>query len=94
MPAYISKYNSTHENHIFSMIPNVEKEGWSYLTLQKFSTLLHGITSKTVLGWGNYLNTLQNIRVSSLFKLPFTTKNKFKSHEKMCINKDFCGIVF
>ena len=25
--------------------------------------------------------------------LPFRTENKLKSHEKVCQNKDFCGVV-
>ena len=28
-----------------------------------------------------------------LSSLPFRTENKLKSHEKVCQNKDFCGVV-
>ena len=49
---------------------------------KKLSTLLHGITSKHK---GNFycLNCLHSFR----------TENKLKYHEKVCNNKDFCGIV-
>ena len=79
LPAYISKHNSTREKQIILlMIPNEEKEGWHYLA----SALLHGITSKHE---GDFycLNCLHSFR----------TENKLKSHEKVCKNKDFCGIV-
>ena len=49
---------------------------------KKLSALLIGITSK---------------RHSDIYCLnwfhPFRTENKLKSHEKVCKNKDFCGIV-
>ena len=64
------------------MIPNKEK-GWGhYLAVKKLSTLLRRVTSKHR---GNfyYLNCLHSFR----------TQNKLKSHEKVCKNKDFCGIV-
>ena len=46
------------------------------------SDLLHGKTPKHK---GNFycLNCLHSFR----------TENKLKSHEKVCKNKDFCGIV-
>ena len=49
---------------------------------KKLSTLLTGITSKH---HGDFycLNCLHSFR----------TENKLKSHEKICKNKDFCGIV-
>ena len=64
------------------MIPNEEKEQWHYLAVKKLSALLHGITSKHK---GNFycLNCLRSFRA----------ENKFKSHEKVCKNKDLCGIV-
>ena len=83
-PAYVSKHNSTREKQIILlMIPNKEKEGrWHYFAVKKLSTLLHGITSKHK---GDFycLNCLHSFR----------TENKFKSQEKVCKNKDFCGIV-
>ena len=48
-PAYISKINSNCEKQIILLlIPNEEKEGWHYLTVNKLSALLHGITWKTI----------------------------------------------
>ena len=49
---------------------------------KKLSTLLRGLTSKHR---GDFycLNCLHSFR----------TENKLKSHEKVCQNKDFCGIV-
>ena len=81
-PAYISKHNSTCEKQlILLMIPNIEKEGWHYLAVKKLSPLLHRVTSKHK---GDFycLNCLHSFR----------TENKLKSHEKVCKNKDFCGI--
>ena len=53
-----------------------------YLALKKVFALLRGITSKHD---GNfyYLNCLHSLR----------TENKLKSHEKVCENKVFCGVV-
>ena len=64
------------------MIPNKDKGRWHYLTVKRLSALLHGITSKHN---GNFycLSCLDSFR----------TKNKLKSHEKVCKNKDFRGIV-
>ena len=82
-PVYVSKHNSTGEKHIILlMIPNEEKEGWHYLAVKKHSALLRGITSKH----HDYLYCLNCLH-------SFTTENKLKSPEKICKNKDFCGIV-
>ena len=64
------------------MIPNEEKEGWHYLAARKLSALLRAIISKHVgrFYWFSCLHT-------------FRTKNKLKLHEKVCKNKDICGIV-
>ena len=81
--AYISKINSNCEKQtMLLMIPNKEKESWHYLVAKKLSALLRGITSKHQ-GDFYYLNCLHS----------FATKNKLKYHEKVCKNKDFCGIV-
>ena len=58
------------------------KKGWRYLAVKKLSALLDGITSKHK---GDFysLNCLHFFR----------TDNKLKSHEKVCKNKDFCGIA-
>ena len=64
------------------MVPNEGKEGWHYLTVKRLCTLLRGITSKH---HGDFfcLNCLHSFR----------TENKLKCHEKVCKDKDFCGIV-
>ena len=81
--AYISNYNSTREEQIvLLMASNEEKEGWHYLAVKNLSELLTGITSK-LHGCFHCLNYFHSFR----------TENKFKSHEKVCKNKDFCGIV-
>ena len=49
---------------------------------KKLSALLKGITSKN--DFDSYcLNCLHSFRI----------KNKLKSHEKVCKNKDFCGVL-
>ena len=63
------------------MIPNVEKEGWHYLAVNKLSALLRGITSKHDCDF-HCLNCHRSFR----------TENKFKYHGKVCKNKDFGGI--
>ena len=50
--------------------------------MKRLSTLLRGITSKDH-GDFYYLNCLHSFR----------TENKLRSCEKICKNKDFCGIV-
>ena len=59
-----------------------KKEGWHYLTVKKLPILLRWITSKHH-GEFHCLNCLHS----------FKTANKLKSHEKVCKNKDFCGIL-
>ena len=44
-PAYISKYNSTHEKQIVLLMISNGK-GWHYLAVTKLSPLLKGITLK------------------------------------------------
>ena len=59
-----------------------KKEGWHYLPVKKLSTLLRGIISKHHDGF-YCLNCLHSSR----------TENNLTSHEKVCKNKDACGIV-
>ena len=82
-PGYISKINLNCEKQtILLMIPNEEKQGWYYLAVKKLFTLLRGIKSKHHVYFYclNYLHS-------------FRDDNKLKSHEKVCKNKEFCGIV-
>ena len=75
--------NSKYEKQIIpGMIPNVQNEGWQYLQVQKITASLRGITSKHD---GDFycLN----------YVLFFWTENKLKSHEKVCKNKGFGGII-
>ena len=65
------------------MIPNVEKEGWHYLAVKKLPALLHEMNSKHKCDF-YCLNCVHFF---------FRTENTFKSHEKVCKDKDFCGIV-
>ena len=64
------------------MIPNEEREGWHYFAVKKLYTFLHGISSKHK---GDFycFNCLYSFR----------TENKLESYEKVCKNKEFCGIV-
>ena len=64
------------------MIPNEEKKGWHYLAVKKLSVLLYETTSEHK-GDCYCWNCLHSFR----------TKNKLKSHEKICKSKDFCGII-
>ena len=81
--AYFSKINSNCEKQIILlMISNEEKEVWHYFTVKRLSALLRGITAKHD-GEFYCLNCLHS----------FKTKNKLKSHEKVCQNKKFFGII-
>ena len=54
------------------------EKGWHCLT-----ALLRRMTSKN----NGAFNDLKCLH-------PFRTENKLKVHEKVCKNKDFCGIAF
>ena len=58
------------------------KIGWHFLAVKKLSESLYGITSKHKGGF-YCLNCFHSFR----------TENKIKSHEKVCKNKDICGIA-
>ena len=49
---------------------------------KKLSALLRGITSKTngIFYCMNYLHS-------------FRTNNELESHQKVCVNKDFCNVI-
>ena len=76
-------YNSTHEKQlILLMISIEEKEGCHYLSVKKLPTLLRGVTSK-------HNGDFYCLKCFHSFR----TENELKSHEKVCKNKDFCGIA-
>ena len=64
------------------MIPNEEKEGWNYPAMRKLSAFPYRIPPKYK---GNFycLNCLHSFR----------TEERLKAREKLCKNKDFCGIL-
>ena len=64
----------------FLMIPN--KKGWHYLAVTKLPALLRRVTSG---------NNGDFCCLSCLHS--FRTKQKLKSHMKICENKFFCGII-
>ena len=57
-------------------------KGWHYLAVTKLPALPKGITSKNN-GDFYYLNCPHSFR----------TENKLESHSKVCVNRDFCGII-
>ena len=63
------------------MVPNGERQ-WHYLALKKLSALLRGITSK-------HYNDFYCLNCLHFFR----TKSKFKSHRKVCENKNFCNVI-
>ena len=64
------------------MIPNEEKESWHFLTVKKLSALLKEITSK-------HDDDFYCLNCRYFFR----TENKLIYREKICKNKDFCGVV-
>ena len=74
-PAYISKHSSNRKKQI--IFNDLNGEGWHYLVVKKLSVLLREITLKHD---GNFYC------LKCLY--PFRTENTFKSHEKVCKNKD------
>ena len=80
--SYTSKINSNSEKQVILLIiPNEEKKACIILQLKKLSTLLRGRAKHH----GNFycLNFLHSFR----------KEDEVKSHEKLCKNKDFCGII-
>ena len=78
-PANISKYNSICKKQITLLMIQYDK-GWHYLAVKQLPVLLRGITLK------------HNGDLYCLNCLHSRTENKFKCHEKVCKNKEFCGI--
>ena len=78
--AYVSKHNlNCKKQVIFLKIPN-DKE-INYLAVKKLSALLRGITSKH-----------HRYFYCKDYHYSFAIKNKLKSYECLCENKDFCNI--
>ena len=78
--AYKSKYNLNRKNQVILLMITDGKK-WHYLALKSLSALFRGITSKH--GGDFYcLNCFQS----------YTTENKFKKHEKVCENHDYCHV--
>ena len=78
MPCLYFKTTSNCEKQIvLLMILNKEKEGWHYLVVKISSALQKKITSKHN---GDFY------RLSCFHS--FRTENRFKTHEKICKNKD------
>ena len=69
-------------NNYLNDLKRRKKESCLYLALKKLSALLRETTSKYN-GDFYFLNYLHS----------FSTKSKLKSHEKVCKDKDFCGIM-
>ena len=80
-PAYISK--------IFSMIRCIENEGWHFLVAKNYLMLS---LSYICISKRKNLEKYSVFIVLILFH-SFRIENKFKSHEKVCKNMDFCGVV-
>ena len=81
-PAYVSKYNSSHEKQVILLMNSNGEKQWHYIAVKKLSALLRGITSKHHGGF-YYLKCLHSC----------TTEKKLKSHKKVCKNKNFCNIM-
>ena len=84
LPVYISNHNFSREKWIILLIiQNEEKEGWHYLAIKKKSALLH---KKTLNHKGDFycLNCLNYFRAEI----------KLKIFDKICKNKDFCGLKY
>ena len=77
------KFIQIEKKIILLMIPNEEKEDWDCDAVKKLLALLTWITSKNNKGF-YFLNCFHSFR----------TNNKFKPHETIRRNRDFCRIIF
>ena len=78
--AYISKYNSTHENQVILLLITYD-EKWYYIAAKSLSALLRGINSK---------NNGDFYCLNCHFVHLFRTENRHKIHENVCKNYDYC----
>ena len=76
--AYISEYNNEPHNQVHLLMFTDGDCNWHYLAIKSISGLLRGITSNRN---GDFycLNCLHS----------YTTKEKLRKHERICINHDF-----
>ena len=79
---YLKNYFELQKTNNSTNDPKRRKKRMALSCIKKLSTLLRGITSKHHVDF-YCLNCLHSFR----------TENKLKSHEKVCKNKDFCGIT-
>ena len=80
-PTYITKYSSSRKKKV-NLLIILNGRGWHFLAMKKLPALLRRIILKNN-GYSYCLNCLYSFR----------TKNELKSHEKLCKNKDICGIA-
>ena len=78
-PAYISKYNNKRDTQVNLLMIADADNNWHYLAVKRISGLLRGITS----GHNGDFYCLNYFH-------SYTTENKLKKHEEICINHDFC----
>ena len=78
--AYISKHNKTRNIHTNLLMITDGTGNWHYLEIKSIPGLLRGVTSKH----GGYY-------CLNCFQL-YITKKKFRKHEKVCDNHDFCNL--
>ena len=76
--AYISKHNDERDNQVNLLMITDGTSNWHYLAVKSISGLLRGITSNHN-GDFHCLNCLHS----------YTTKEKLRKHERICINHDF-----
>ena len=78
--AYKSKHNFKRENQVILLMINDGKK-WHYITVKRLSALLRGITS----------NHKEDFYCLNCF-YSFSTKEKFKKHEKVCKDHNYCHV--
>ena len=76
---YEIKHNSWKPNDTLNFS---NREGWHYLAVKELSDLFRGLFSKN----NDDFYCLQYLH-------SFRTKRRLESHEKVCENTDFCGVV-
>ena len=81
-PAYTSKYNYRRKKQvIFLMITTDDGKRWHYLAVKSLPALLRAIKS----------NHHRDFCCLNCFH-SYTTHNKFKKHERICNNRNYCRV--